>query len=60
MIGWASPGPITGDDARTFIEANTAGPLSPADDTLMLRDLARTAPEAWIACARAKKRSSTS
>ena len=20
MIGWASPGPITGDDARTFIE----------------------------------------
>lgn len=49
MIGWASSGPVTGGDARTFIEANTAGPLSPADDALMLRDLARTAPEAWIA-----------
>ncbi|NQX33339.1 alpha/beta fold hydrolase [Herbiconiux sp. VKM Ac-2851] len=49
MIGWASPGPITGDDARTFIDANTAGPLSPGDNALMLRDLERTAPEAWIA-----------
>ncbi|MCS5713481.1 alpha/beta hydrolase [Herbiconiux sp. CPCC 205716] len=49
MIGWASRGPVSGADARTFIDANTAGPLSPADDALVVRDLARTAPEAWIA-----------
>ncbi|MFB2583478.1 alpha/beta hydrolase [Herbiconiux liukaitaii] len=52
MLGWAhgsDGGGIGPQDARTFIDANIAGPLAPAADALMLRDLARTAPEAWTA-----------
>ncbi|MFB2557077.1 alpha/beta hydrolase [Herbiconiux liangxiaofengii] len=49
MIGWAESGPVTGEDARTFISANTAGPLPPSADALVVRDLARTDASAWVA-----------
>lgn len=49
MIGWASGGPVRGADARTFVEANTAAPLPPEADALVLNDLARTDPSAWVA-----------
>lgn len=48
MIGWASDGALDETAARTFVEANTALPLSHECDERTIDDLRRAAPDAWV------------
>jgi pimeloyl-ACP methyl ester carboxylesterase len=49
MLSWVADGPISDQDAETFLAQNTAEPLDPAAQDRALTDLGRTSPTAWRA-----------
>jgi len=49
MLSWAADGSLSEQDAETFIDQNTAEPLSPDAHREALADLQRTSPSAWRA-----------
>lgn len=49
MISWAAHGPLDDAAARTFVDANTGCALAPEDDRLVIEDLKRASPQAWVA-----------
>lgn len=49
MSSWAAAGPLDATAARAFVDANVGAPLDPDADALMLADLRRASPEAWLA-----------
>lgn len=49
MLSWVDDGPLSDEDAQTFLDQNTARPLDPAAHALALADLRRTSPAAWRA-----------
>lgn len=55
MLSWATdpatglPRPIGAADARAFVDANVGSPLPGELDDLMLADVQRANPEAWLA-----------
>ena len=48
MIGWARDGWLGENEARAFVEANTALPLGGECDARTIDDLRRAAPDAWV------------
>ena len=49
MLSWVADGPISEQDAETFLDQNTAEPLDPDAHRAALDDLRRTSPDAWRA-----------
>ena len=49
MLSWVTDGPISDQDAETFLAQNTAEPLDDAAHADALADLRRTSPAAWRA-----------
>ena len=49
MIAWFADGAISVEDARTFVEANIAGPLPAPAMAKAIADVRRTSPLAWRA-----------
>ncbi|MDF2666987.1 MAG: putative hydrolase or acyltransferase [Microbacterium sp.] len=49
MLSWVADGPISEQDAETFLEQDTAEPLDPRAHEKALTDLRRTSPAAWRA-----------
>lgn len=48
MIGWFADGPPSDADARRFVAANVAHPLSPERQAKAVADVRRSSPAAWI------------
>lgn len=48
MIAWFANGPVSGANAETFIDANTAEPLSGSLRDTAIDDVLRSCREAWI------------
>jgi len=49
MLSWVADGPISDQDAETFLTQNTAEPLDDAAHADAVADLRRTSPAAWRA-----------
>jgi len=49
MIGWFADGQPTGEDAATFVDGNTANPLTEALRGQAIADVLRSDPAAWLA-----------
>ncbi len=49
MLSWAADGPISDQDAETFVDQNTAEPLDAEAHATALDGLRRTSPAAWRA-----------
>ncbi len=49
MLSWVADGPISDQDAETFLAQNTAEPLDDAAHADAVADLRRTSPAAWRA-----------
>ncbi len=49
MIDWVKQGPVGADDAREFVDQNTAAPLPSAIYEAAVADVQRAAPQAWRA-----------
>lgn len=47
MTSWAVDGPISAEDAKTFVDANTGGDLPADRSEAAVRDVQRTDPVAW-------------
>lgn len=48
MIGWVANGPVGQADAETFVDANTAQPLSGETRDRAVADVRRSSREAWL------------
>lgn len=49
MLSWVAEGPLSDEDAETFLDQNTAERLDPAAHANAVADLRRTSPDAWRA-----------